>query len=137
MTSALFDLFSAMSPKDTWKDCLHFLFVFFSLLVKGTIVMIQQIKHLILKPEELSFILRTYIKVEGKNCILKMPSKPSMCNIAELPTIVQKHTIISKPVQLKFKAIRKQDSCIHVLYKLVTSLRVSQIGKFPDFLWKI
>lgn len=74
--------------------------------------MTQQIKHLILKPEELCFILRTHIKVEGENCIHKMPSKPSMCNIAELPTIVQKHTIISKPVQLKFKAIRKQDSCI-------------------------
>lgn len=110
---------------------------FFFLLVKGAIVMTQQIKHLILKPEELRFVLRTHIKVEGENCIHKMPSKPSMCNIAELPTIVQKHTIISKPVQLKFKAIRKQDSCILVLYMLVTPLRVSQIGKFPDFLWKI
>lgn len=99
--------------------------------------MTQQMKHLILKPEELRFILRTHIKVEGENCSHKMPSKPGTCNLAELPTIAQKHTIISKPVQLKFKAIRKQDSSILVLYLLVTPLRGSQIGEFPDFLWKI
>lgn len=135
----MFRHFSPKPPKDMWNGFLHFLFYdpnwyLFFFWEMGANVMTQQVKHLLAQPEKLSLIPRTQIQVEGEKWLHRCTLNYTCA--AGTACHHPKHTKGSQQIQLKFKTIRKNDLCI-LLYMLVSLYRVSYIGEFPNFLWKI